>query len=266
MSDALPYDHHLLCEIAGEIIVNVRDLSARGWTPATSSNFSRRLDDRHAAITVSGRDKGKLTEADIMVVDFDGKAIGSEHRPSAETLLHTQLYRRFADIGCILHTHSQNQTVASRLFAADGHVRLADYELLKAFRGNETHETTLDLPVLPNSQHMPTLAAQVETLIGQSTTLKGSLSSNGALRIDGKFDGDIATTADIIVGESAVITATVAAKNAVVAGSITGNMDIGDKLELLPTAKVVGDLRVGSLIIGEGAIFKGNCEMRQAAE
>ena len=109
------------------------------------------------------------------------------------------------------------------------------------------------------------IAAQVETLIGQSTTLKGSLSSNGALRIDGKFDGDIATTADIIVGESAVITATVAAKNAVVAGSITGNMDIGDKLELLPTAKVVGDLRVGSLI-GEGAIFKGNCEMRQAAE
>ena len=60
--------------------------------------------------------------------------------------------------------------------------------------------------------------------------------------------------------------AMMAAKNAVVAGSITGNMDIGDKLELLPTAKVVGDLRVGSLIIGEGAIFKGNCEMRQAAE
>ena len=110
------------------------------------------------------------------------------------------------------------------------------------------------------------IAAQVETLIGQSTTVKGSLSSNGALRIDGKFEGDIATTADIIVGESGVIAATVAAKNAIVAGAITGNMDIGDKLELLPTAKVVGDLKVGSLIIGEGAIFKGNLEMRQAAE
>ena len=110
------------------------------------------------------------------------------------------------------------------------------------------------------------IAAQVETLIGQSTTVKGSLSSNGALRIDGKFEGDIATSADIIVGESGVIAATVAAKNAIVAGAITGNMDIGDKLELLPTAKVVGDLKVGSLIIGEGAIFKGNCEMRQAAE
>lgn len=165
MNDALPYDRHRLCELAGEIIVNVRELSALGWTPATSSNFSRRLDDRHAAITVSGRDKGKLREADIMVVDFDGNAVGSDHRPSAETLLHTQLYRRFAEVGCVLHTHSKAQTVASRLFAGAGHVRLEGYELLKAFRGNSTHETALDLPVLPNTQDMRVLAAQVEALL-----------------------------------------------------------------------------------------------------
>ena len=165
MSDDLPYDQHRLRDLAGDIIINVRELSALGWTPATSSNFSRRLDDRHAAITVSGRDKGKLKESDIMVVDFDGNAVGSDHRPSAETLLHTQLYRRFPDIGCILHTHSRNQTVASRLFAGAGHVRLAGYELLKAFRGNETHEIAIDVPVLPNSQHMPTLAAQVDALL-----------------------------------------------------------------------------------------------------
>lgn len=163
--DAPPYDRHRLCELAGEIIVNVRELAALGWTPATSSNFSRRLDERHAAITVSGRDKGRLNEADIMVVDFDGNAVGSDHRPSAETLLHTQLYARFPEVGCILHTHSRNQTVASRLFAGAGHVRLEGYELLKAFRGNETHETAIDVPVLPNNQHMPTLAAQVDALL-----------------------------------------------------------------------------------------------------
>ena len=165
MSDALPYDHHRLCEIAGEIIVNVRELSQRGWTPATSSNFSRRLDDRHAAITVSGRDKGKLRETDIMVVDFDGKAVGSDHRPSAETLLHTQLYRRFPEIGCVLHTHSHAQTVASRLYAGQGHVRLEGYELLKAFRGNDTHEAAIDVPVFANTQDMHTLAAQVDALL-----------------------------------------------------------------------------------------------------
>ena len=161
----MPYDPHRLHEFAGELIANVRELAQLGWTPATSSNFSSRLDDRHAAITVSGRDKGRLTPDDIMVVDLDGLAVGSDHRPSAETLLHTQLYRRFPDVGCILHTHSRQQTVASRLFAGAGHVRLAGYELLKAFRGNETHETALDVPVLPNSQHMPTLAAQVDALL-----------------------------------------------------------------------------------------------------
>ena len=165
MSDALPYDHHRLCELAGEIIVNVRELSALGWTPATSSNFSRRLDAHHAAITVSGRDKGKLREADIMVVDFDGQAVGSDHRPSAETLLHTQLYRRFPEIGCVLHTHSHNQTVASRLYAGQGHVRLEGYELLTAFAGNDTHEAAIDVPVFANTQDMHTLAAQVDALL-----------------------------------------------------------------------------------------------------
>jgi len=167
MSDALPYDHHRLCELAGEIIVNVRELSARGWTPATSSNFSHRLDERHAAITVSGRDKGKLREADIMVVDFDGNAVGSDHRPSAETLLHTQLYQRFPEIGCVLHTHSHAQTVASRLYAGQGHVRLEGYELLKAFHGNDTHEAEIQIPVFANTQDMHTLAAQVDALLDQ---------------------------------------------------------------------------------------------------
>ena len=160
-----PYDHARLRELAGEIITSVREFAAAGWTPATSSNFSRRLDDRHAAITVSGRDKGKLTEADIMVIDFDGNAVGTDHKPSAETLLHTQLYKRFPGIGCVLHTHSQAQTIASRLFAGAGRVHLEGYELLKAFAGNTTHDTEIEIPVLPNTQDMHTLAAQVDVLL-----------------------------------------------------------------------------------------------------
>lgn len=165
MNAALPYDAAQLRERAHSIIANVRELSQLGWTPATSSNFSERLDERHAAITVSGRDKGRLVEGDIMVVDFDGKAVGSDHRPSAETLLHTQLYRRYPEIGCVLHTHSLVQTVASRLFAGAGHVRLEGFELLKAFQGNQTHEMAIDVPVFANTQDMPTLAAQVDALL-----------------------------------------------------------------------------------------------------
>jgi len=165
MSERPPYDGQRLHELARTLVDNVRELSAAGLTPATSSNFSCRLDDRHAAITVSGRDKGRLCEADVMVVDFDGAAVGSDLRPSAETLLHTQLYRRLGEIGCVLHTHSLAQTVASRLYLGPGYVRLEGYELLKAFSGNETHDTHVDLPVLPNTQDMHTLAAQVDALL-----------------------------------------------------------------------------------------------------
>ncbi len=167
MNTSLPYDPLRLAHCAGEIIVNVRELSARGWTPATSSNFSLRIDERHAAITVSGRDKGKLTEADIMVVDVDGNPIATQQQSSAETLLHTQLYKRFPEIGCVLHTHSLVQTVASRLFAGPGHVHLEGYEMLKALVGNTTHDTIVELPVLPNTQDMRTLAAQVDALLDQ---------------------------------------------------------------------------------------------------
>ena len=165
MSQTPPYDPQRFAACARALIENTRELAALGWTPATSSNFSLRLDAERAAITVSGRDKGKLVEDDIMVVDFDGAPVATSQRPSAETLLHTQLYRRFPEIGCVLHTHSHVQTVASRLFSAQGHVRLEGYELLKAFHGNSTHEAAIDLPVLPNTQDMPELAARVETLL-----------------------------------------------------------------------------------------------------
>ncbi|QNH21509.1 methylthioribulose 1-phosphate dehydratase [Xanthomonas sp. GW] len=166
--NAQPYDTERLRTLAQLLIGNIRELSAAGWTPATSSNFSHRLDAAHAAITVSGRDKGRLVEADIMVVDFDGKAVGSDHRPSAETLLHTQLYRRFPEIGCVLHTHSPVQTIASRLYAGAGHVRLEGYELLKALHGNQTHETAVELPVFANTQDMTVLAAQVDALLDRA--------------------------------------------------------------------------------------------------
>lgn len=163
--NALPYDPARLAACAAEIIANTRELAALGWTPATSSNFSMRLDDQHAAITVSGRDKGKLTDADIMVVDFNGVPVATEQKPSAETVLHTQLYARLPEVGCVLHTHSLAQTLASRLYAGAGHIRFEEYELLKAFRGQDTHETIMDVPVLANNQCISTLAAQVDVLL-----------------------------------------------------------------------------------------------------
>lgn len=160
-----PYDSALLHSRAQTLVDLTRMLAGRGWTPATSSNFSMRLDERHTAITVSGRDKGRLCTDDIMVVDRDGHAVASTLQPSAETLLHVHLYRRLPEVNCVLHTHSHTQTVASRLFAGVGRIHFEGYELIKAIAGNITHDARLILPVLPNTQDMTTLAAQVETLL-----------------------------------------------------------------------------------------------------
>jgi methylthioribulose-1-phosphate dehydratase len=173
--ETLPYDKTLLAAHAQTIADNARELAALGWTPATSSNFSMRLDDRHAAVTVSGRDKGKLGAGDIMVVDFDNRAVATQRRPSAETALHTQIYRRFPSAGAVLHTHSRAQSVASRLFAGAGNVRFEGWELQKAISGYSTHESVLDLPVFPNTQDMAELVGRIDAWLDAGKPLHGYL-------------------------------------------------------------------------------------------
>ena len=134
-----------------------------------------RVDELHAAVTVSGRDKGRLTPEDIMLVDLDGRAVGTDLRPSAETLLHTQVYAQKPEIGAVLHTHSRTQTVSSMLFAHAGSVRLEGYELLKAFHGFDTHETALTVPVFPNAQDMHVLTRDVGEWLAQGGPAFGYL-------------------------------------------------------------------------------------------
>lgn len=169
-TSAPAFDHNLYAGCAAQIVAHTRELAAKGWTPATAGNFSIRMDANHAAITISGKDKGRLTEADIMVVDMDNTPVATHHRPSAETALHTHLYRRYPDVGAVLHTHSPNQTIAGLLFAEEGRVRLRGYELFKALRGHTTHEGELDLPVVPNAQDMDVLTASVDTVLTQPNT------------------------------------------------------------------------------------------------
>ncbi len=165
----------MLAECARQIAEAGRDLGARGWTPATSSNFSMRLDANHAAVTVSGRDKGQLGIDDIMVVDLAGQPVGTHARPSAETALHTQIYRRFPHVGAVLHTHSRTQTVASRLFADAGLIRFEGWELQKAITGFTTHESALDLPVFANTQEMDKLVGAVDAWLDAGKPLHGYL-------------------------------------------------------------------------------------------
>jgi methylthioribulose-1-phosphate dehydratase len=139
-----------------------RQLYAQHMVPATSGNFSARLADGHLAITVSGRHKGRLTAADLMEVDADGTSL-DDRRPSAETLLHVAIYRRFPDARVVLHPHSVNATVLSRL-CGDA-LELQDYEILKAFPGIDTHDCTVNIPVFDNDQDIARLAGKVDAAL-----------------------------------------------------------------------------------------------------
>lgn len=113
---------------------------------------------------------------------------------------------------------------------------------------------------------LPGFSEQVETIIGKDTQFKGTIKAAGTIRIDGQVEGEITTKGDIIVGETGAIKAQIQARSATIAGSVLGNADITDKLELTSTAKLNGDIKTGVLIIGEGAVFKGACEMRYGNE
>ena len=133
------------------------------------------FDARHLAVTISGRDKGRLGGDDVMVVDMDGRAVATDAKPSAETLLHTQIYRRFADANAVLHTHSRVQTVASRFFASRGAIRFEGWELQKAITGYTTHESVLEVPVFPNTQDMSVLVRAVDAWLDAGKALSGYL-------------------------------------------------------------------------------------------
>ncbi|WP_137127867.1 methylthioribulose 1-phosphate dehydratase [Roseomonas sp. HF4] len=149
-------------DAAGAILAAGRRMDAMGWVPATAGNISLRLAPGRIAITRSGRHKGLLTAADVMEVDEDGAALDPAARPSYEMLLHCGIYRRFAGAGAVLHGHSVAATVLSRRPGAA--IRLAGYELLKAFPGGPTHNTAADLPVLDNDQDIPRLQAALDAL------------------------------------------------------------------------------------------------------
>ncbi|HSP76881.1 MAG TPA: methylthioribulose 1-phosphate dehydratase [Myxococcaceae bacterium] len=156
-----------------ELIQAGRLFFERGWVPATAGNFSARLDERHLLITASGRHKGELDAEGFLVMGLEGEVLSPGRKPSAETALHLQLYQRDSSIGAVLHTHSRPATVLSRL--SRGELVLEGYEVLKALPGVETHETRLEVPILPNDQDIPRLAARVEDCMARHPGLHGYL-------------------------------------------------------------------------------------------
>ncbi|UNK27358.1 methylthioribulose 1-phosphate dehydratase [Serratia plymuthica] len=135
-------------------------IGEKGWCPATGGNMSLRLDNQRCLVTESGKDKGSLTEADFLLVETATNHVPSGRTPSAETGLHTLIYRLYPQIGAVLHTHSVNATVLSRVERSDG-LLLQGYEMQKSLGGQSSHLDSVIIPIFDNDQDIPRLAARV---------------------------------------------------------------------------------------------------------
>ncbi len=160
-----------------ELIEIGRLLHSRGWLPASGGNLSVRLEDERVLITASGSHKGHLTREDFVVVNLKGEILEGSKKPSAETELHLLVYRLFPQVKSVLHVHSMNSTLISRLTRED--IRLEGYELLKAFEGIKTHETSISVPVFENSQDMEELSKRIEKKLREEKVYGFLLRSHG---------------------------------------------------------------------------------------
>jgi len=155
-------------------------MHSRGWVPATSGNFSVRMSNGNILITTSGIHKGKMTDDDIMLISGDGKPLlisnkntNIRKKPSAETMLHVQIYQQFQEARCVLHPHSVYATILSR--TRKDEIRLQDYELLKAFPGIDSHESAVRVPIFKNDQDIPRLSQEVAAYLNQGNPVFGYL-------------------------------------------------------------------------------------------
>jgi len=160
MTNSLNFDDQ---KNAQALLEAIQFFAAKGWCPATSTNHSVRLSgsDR-ILISRSGVDKSVFQKDDLVVINGEGKLVSPAPgvKPSAETEIHTALYRRFPDINCILHTHSKLGTWLSKTKSSP--LKFSGWEILKGFAGNMTHQMDELLPIVPNSQEMPDIVRAME--------------------------------------------------------------------------------------------------------
>lgn len=110
---------------------------------------------------------------------------------------------------------------------------------------------------LPNSE--------VATYLNASTSFKGMLKSSRSVGIDGHFEGEIQSDADIVIGREAEVKANVKAGNVIISGKVVGNVNCST-LEIQSSGRVIGNITAGSLLIAMGAVFRGQSLMGNEEE
>ncbi|MFN5148910.1 MAG: methylthioribulose 1-phosphate dehydratase [Flavobacteriia bacterium] len=154
----------------------IRHYNSKGWSPATSTNYSFRDQDGVIWVSRSGVDKSLFEAEDFITVNNEGLSIGQYEgiKPSAETLIHCVLYELFPDTKVILHSHSVYPVLMSALM--DHELIFKGYEVQKGFAGEITHEKDVCVPIFDNTQDMTefkeTLKFQVSRICHHSFVMR----------------------------------------------------------------------------------------------
>jgi cytoskeletal protein CcmA (bactofilin family) len=101
--------------------------------------------------------------------------------------------------------------------------------------------------------------------LNRGSKINGNLTFESQARIDGQVEGEIIAKDDLMIGETAIVTAQIKAASIVVAGTVKGAINAVQRVEIRPSAKVFGNVSTPKLVVHEGAIFEGHCAMPSEA-
>ena len=119
----------------------------------------------------------------------------------------------------------------------------------------------------PPSQMHTTAAAKGSTSIGPTVTIQGDIRSDEDLLIDGQMEGRLDLGRNrLVVGANGKIRATIVAREVDVQGVVNGNVEAAERIILRKNSQLVGDLKMASVVIEDGAYFKGSIDITRPQE
>lgn len=102
---------------------------------------------------------------------------------------------------------------------------------------------------------------RINTVVGEGTTMTGTLRVEGSVLVHGDFEGTLTATESAIIGKTGSVRAGISARDVLVAGKVRGKIVAKDRVELQTGARLEGDVLAKSFMIEEGVFFQGNCSM-----
>ena len=105
------------------------------------------------------------------------------------------------------------------------------------------------------------LAYKVRTVLGGKTQFVGKLQFKEPLRINGRFEGSIDSSGFLIISADAVVIADIKVGTLIVSGTVKGDVNALERLEILPGGKIIGNVFSPNLVMAEDTGIQGRCDM-----